>query len=425
MSVRDIRQGIDAIRNGNVQEGARLIKVGLKDEDISPQVRAVALSWLAETQDSVERKIDYYQQAAQADPGNQDVAERLSYYLSQQLPARQDDESQRLRGYPEETQPSQSQQTTQPSQPWSMSPQQQPQQPPPQSPQQGWPDPGTPYSQPAQPVQSGWSNPSDDTGSQSMTLSQAQRTVGIQGGPNGRGTGIFVTRDGLIATTRYVAGGNTQLVVELQDGRQIPADVVRSFPQVDLALVKAPLNVPTLLNVAQTQHVPDNAPILAVSHPGDGLRGSRRATRHQTDPHWFPTTINYLLDAGGNPVFTLNDNLLTGLLTRNLSRASGYYYALHISKIYQCVQQYLQEAQNTFVQTIYCTACGSLSRAPAQNAYYCEFCGSTHDYALGMSRYPQEHLLRFYGEGTQPACPNCDSRAGFYDGQCLRCGYYL
>ncbi len=413
MSVRDIRQGIDAIRAGNTQEGARLIRVGLKDETIPPRVRAVALSWLAETKDDIESKIDYYQQAAQADPTNQDIAERLSRYLSPRPPSQQYDESQRRHDTLDETQLSRSQQPTQPMQPDSS---------------RGWPSPNAPYNTPTpdNTPQAGWSKaPLDETSPQPVTLQQAPTTLGIHGGPNGRGTGILVTRDGLIATTRYVVGGTTQLTVDFQDGRQIPGEVVRSFPQYDIALLQAPVQVGTLLHVAQTQNVPENASIVAVAHPGEGLRGSRRATRHRTESRWFPTTINYLLDAGGNPIFTLNDRLLTGLLTRNLSRSSGYFYALHISQVYQCVQQYLQEKQNVFVQTIYCTSCGSLSRAPAQNAYYCEFCGSTHDYALGMRRYPQEHLLRFYGEGTQPACPNCDSRAGFYDGECLRCGFYL
>jgi hypothetical protein len=391
-------------------------------------VRAVALSWLAETQTDLESKIDYYQQATQADPANQDIAARLSRYLADQLPTH-DAYSPRPDDSLDDTRLSRSQQPTQPMQPdasnWSQNTQQ-----PPQSPQQGWPSPDATYNTPApnhiprQPAQAGWSSV-DDTSPQPITLQQAPTTLGIYDGPNGHGTGILVTRDGLIATTRYVVGGTTQLTVDLQDGRQIPGNVVRSFPKFDIALLKAPLQVGTLLHVAQTQNVPENASIVAVAHPGDGLRGSRRVTRHRTESHWFPTTINYLLDAGGNPVFTLNDRLLTGLLTRNLSRSSGYFYALHISQVYQCVQQYLQEKQQSVVQTIYCTSCGSLSRAPAQNAYYCEFCGSTHDYALGMSRYPQEHLLRFYGEGTQPACPNCDSRAGFYDGECLRCGFYL
>src|SRR5690606_7757903 len=71
-----------------------------------------------------------------------------------------------------------------------------------------------------------------------IRLENVQRTVGIQGGANGNGTGFFVTREGLIATTRHIVGGEREMVVQLLDGRQLHGRVVQSFPNFDLSLIQ-------------------------------------------------------------------------------------------------------------------------------------------------------------------------------------------
>jgi hypothetical protein len=256
-------------------------------------------------------------------------------------------------------------------------------------------------------------------------LQQVQRTVGIVDVPNGRGTGFFVTRDGLIATTRYVVGGEQHLHIELMDKRVIRGQVVRSFPEFDLALILTNIHLDHLLTVVQTPNLPDNAQLIAVTHSGQGLRSTKRSTRHQTAPHWFPTLINHLLDAGGNPIFTGGQSQLVGMLSKNASRTSGYLYGLHITKIYQCVDQYMQEKQRIAGQSAYCPACGSLSSAPSFGGYYCEHCGNTLPFALDMTRYPKPQLTSVYGENIHRPCPKCNSQVGFYKGECLRCGYQL
>ncbi|MDQ7035477.1 MAG: serine protease [Anaerolineae bacterium] len=239
------------------------------------------------------------------------------------------------------------------------------------------------------------------------------------------GTGFFVTREGLIATTRYIVGGEQNIKVELLDKRVIDALVVRSFPEYDLALLQVNAKLDHLLSVSQSPNLPDNAPIIAVTHSGQGLRSTKRTTRHQTAIHWFPTLINHLKDAGGNPIFTGTDNLLVGMLTKDARRSSGYMYGLHISKIYQCVKQYHQELSQLTGNSAYCPACGIMSRAPAFGGNYCEHCGNTLPASLDINRRPQPHLIALYGEAAHQPCPNCGSQAGFYKKDCLRCGYEL
>src|SRR5512140_315575 len=54
----------------------------------------------------------------------------------------------------------------------------------------------------------------------------------------GVGSGVILTADGYILTNRHVVQGSSTLTVELSDGRQLPATIVRISSTVDLALVK-------------------------------------------------------------------------------------------------------------------------------------------------------------------------------------------
>ena len=549
---RNLEQGVQAVQAGNKDEGARLIRIALKDEQLPSNLRAVGLLWLAETNDDPKFKIECYRLANQADPTNQDVSQRLAYWMARQLPEQQSGTgsmpAQQGGTNPMPAQNPQQggniiqpkfggyqQDTNQPQQGGSITPQfgqyqqgnpqqndlytqnagdtsgmyppaqgnqplQRPgtgrldpanlpgtgslnpnygQQPPQQQnpfyaqntgntsgmypPVQGnqpLQRPGTGRLDPANLPGTGSLNPNygqpaqqpnpfyaqntgntsgmfpavqpnmGDTGAYSaaqapLYLQQVQRSVGVLDGPNGAGTGFFVTREGLIVTTRYVVGGEQQVRIELLDKRILEGRVVRSFPEYDLALIQVNVRLEHLLSVNQAPYLPDNAAIIAVTHAGDGLRSTKRATRHQTAAYWFPTLINHLKDAGGNPIFTGTDNLLVGMLTKDASRSNGYMYGLHISKIYQCVEQYIQEIRQLTGQAAYCPSCGVVSRAPALGGYYCEHCGNVLPHAIDMTRYPQDHLKSLYGENAHQPCPQCGSRAGFYKKDCLRCGFEL
>lgn len=413
---RNLEQGVQAIQGGMLEEGARLLRIALKEDQLAANLRAVALLWLAETQPDPKFKIECYRLASEADPSNQDVSQRLSYWLSQQLPTQQEPINP---GYTQEhaTPPQQAAQSSPPVQDTTGSM-------PAVSPQQ--------YSADAtgnmRSVASPRPNTTPEAGGQygvnpPIYLEDVQRSVGILDGPNGRGTGIFVTREGLIATTRYITGGEEQLQIELMDGRIIPGQVVRSFPDLDISLIQVHVQLSRLLGILRGEF-PDNARFTAVPHAANGLSSAKRATRHQTAPHWFPTMINHLNDAGGNPVFN-EENLLVGILTKNASRSNHYMYGFYIMKIYQCVEIYLQEKSQVAGNTIYCRACGQISRAPAFKGHYCESCGTTLPHAIDQARFPQPDLAELYGETAQRACPNCTAKVGFHNGSCLRCGHEL
>ncbi|MBI3752284.1 MAG: trypsin-like peptidase domain-containing protein [Chloroflexi bacterium] len=54
----------------------------------------------------------------------------------------------------------------------------------------------------------------------------------------GVGSGVILTADGYILTNRHVVQGSSSLTVELSDGRQLPATIVKVSSTVDLALIK-------------------------------------------------------------------------------------------------------------------------------------------------------------------------------------------
>ncbi len=404
MSFQNLDQGIKSIQVGNYEEGARLLRIALKDDQLTGKLRAVALVWLAETNPDPAFKIQCYHEALAIDPQNEDVSQRLAVLLSPP------------------------QQPTPPAQPHAVPPQPDPRHATPNY--RAYQPPRLPTdTQPMQAISNPFEPPPQPLDSQPLVPQQAYnapgfyRTVGIHGGPNGPGSGFFVARDGLIATTRYVTGGIENLTIELVPGQHIPGRTVRAFPHNDLAFVRVGLAVSQLMTVTNMPYVPDNIPLTVVPHNGNSRRTMRRATNHHNAPQWFPTDLTSLPDAGGAPIFD-DRSYLVGMITQNASRTTGHLYALTISAIYQYVQHYIQETRAA-PNRMYCPCCGYVSRAADYNAFYCENCGATLPYAEKVLRRPQSHTDPLYGENMHAPCPRCRARVGYHHNKCLRCGERL
>lgn len=413
MSFRSMEQGIAAIQSGNLVEGSRLLRIALRSDDLKGPLRATAYLWLAETKKTRDEKMACYNEAMAADPGNQHARQRIALLLATDLPPVTDTQPQKPA--PPNNDPA----------------------PPPGDVPGKKPTPNG-LSQTDR-LDTGQLRPDDNQSAgrgQPQHTSQHRpqapnynpnavyRTVGITGGPNGRGSAFFVTRDGLLATTRFVVGGETEVMVELEPGSTIRAQVVRSYPELDLAFIHTGLTVNRLLQGQATPTLPENTPLTALAHQRRGMSGYVRSTRSEVKQDWFPTTISELSDAGGNPIF--NDrHVLVGMLTHNANRTSPYVYGVHIYTIYRFVEHYAQEARSAGGQLMYCPSCGILSRAGTVGGFYCEMCGSVLPAAERVRRSPLPQLAGFYGETMHRPCPNCDSRVGFFHGACLRCGFEI
>jgi hypothetical protein len=406
MSIRNVEQGIAAIQVGNVEEGARLLRIALKSQEVNGSMRGIACLWLAEVSPDVGSKRQYYEEALASDPNNAQIRQRVEGWMATQMPP------------------------PPPSIPMPPSVTPRPQQPAAPPPPPGLPETGNLYQSqvvppgapvpmssfaPRQPAVSAPASPSfqPQVGGGTYTV------VGVIGGPNGPGTAFFVAREGLLATTRYVVGGMDQVTVQLDTGRQMAGHVVRAFPEVDLAFIYVELVVNDLIPVSPLPQLPDETPLTVVSYNGQMVRGRRRATKRVLSPQWFPTDITTVPDAGGCPV--LDDrHYLVGMITRNATSTSSYVHGLNIGTIRQMVEIFRQETMSG--NRLYCPHCGSYSQAPAGGGYYCEICGALTPQAERVVRFPQPQTDHFYREHSRMSCMYCNATVGFHKGACLRCG---
>ena len=128
----------------------------------------------------------------------------------------------------------------------------------------------------------------------------------------GVGSGIVLTADGYILTNRHVVAGSQSLKVELADGEQFPATIVKQSDDKDLALIKieatgltpAVIGDSTTLQVGQT--------VIAIGSPLGTftetvtkgiLSATGRTITVQDEETRQPTTLTGLLqtDAAINP----------------------------------------------------------------------------------------------------------------------------
>ncbi len=394
MSFRSIEQGIAAIQAGQRDEGMRMLRIALRSPEVAGPLRAVACIWLAESlTDPAERRA-FYDEAVLADPNNPQVRQRYEAFLATQLLP------------PQPPQPTVSASSAPPSLPGM----------PPSVPgmnSSAPAAPGSPFA-PARPSATRPVAPAPPAAPPNL-----YHVVTIIGGPNGPGTGFYVAREGLIATTRYVVGGMPQVTVELQNGKQIPGYVVRSFPEYDLTFVYIEQQINDLMPVTPLAAIADDTRLNIITYKGDIVRGRRRSTKRVIAPHWFPTDVSSLPDAGGGP--TLDEqHYLVGMITRNTASTSGYVYGLHINLIRTMVEHFRQESGEG--QRAYCHHCGHFSRALFAGGYYCEKCGGLNINAENMLRFPQPQMQTFYYEYSRVSCPHCNANVGFHKNACLRCG---
>lgn len=80
-----LQQGITAVQNGELEEGARLLNIALRDETLQANLRVIAYLWLAETTADLDQKIAYHNQALAVEPDNADVMQRLAVLMSRSI----------------------------------------------------------------------------------------------------------------------------------------------------------------------------------------------------------------------------------------------------------------------------------------------------------------------------------------------------
>jgi serine protease DegS len=99
-----------------------------------------------------------------------------------------------------------------------------------------------------------------------------RRFFGEQAGPrqrmeNSLGSGVIVSEQGFILTNNHVIAGADEILVALQDGRTVPAQVVGSDPETDVAVLKiAEMNLNAIV-LGQSDALQVGDVVLAIGNP--------------------------------------------------------------------------------------------------------------------------------------------------------------
>jgi hypothetical protein len=432
-----LQQAVEAIKKGQYDAGATMLKLALSNSNLSRAHRAIAYAWLAHTRKELSFKIQCLNRAKEYDPNNPVIQQHLNYYLSHQ--SRQTPYPTQ-RPKPEPPKPAAKKvspdaiSVIMPTADLSNSQKMR---------SIGVDD--TPKANVIQnnqerqqiitdfhpPKQTGDTGPMPNLGrhapSQQPTpyrLQQMSQIVGITGGSNGSGSGVFVTTDGLIATSRHVVGGCREVTIRVDDTHQTTGQVIRSYPELDLAFIHTNVKLDRVWPAIKTP-INMDAPLVSMNFQQHITNWKYRQSTEQHKAQWIATSlhITQVQDAGGDAIYD-DQQYLVGIITRNASRETGYVYGLHIAAIYEKVLEYLSERKD-MPNAVYCSSCGNLSQAPAHGGGYCETCGAQHP-NMESSRpvsYTSSKLKYIYNENLFRACPNCQSRSGYHNSKCLRCGY--
>ena len=162
---------------------------------------------------------------------------------------------------------------------------------------------------------------------------------GGPGGPGGGGrgdmeslgSGFIISGDGYVLTNYHVVGEADEIVVRLQDRRELDAELVGSDPQSDLALIKVDAKDLPVADIGSSENLSVGEWVLAIGAPF-GFDSSVTAGIVSAKGRSLPTD-NYVpfiqtdvaINPGnsGGPLFNLKGQVV-GINSQIVSRSGGY-----------------------------------------------------------------------------------------------------
>ena len=172
---------------------------------------------------------------------------------------------------------------------------------------------------------------------------------------SGVGSGIVLTGDGYILTNKHVVAGSNSLTVELADGEQFAATIVKESPDQDLALIKvdatgltpAVIGDPASLQVGQTA-IAIGSPLGTFTETVTKgiLSATGRTITVQDGQTGRPETLTGLLQTdaainpgnSGGPLLDANGRVI-GVNTAVSTNAEGLGFAIPISAAASLIAQ--------------------------------------------------------------------------------------
>ena len=202
-------------------------------------------------------------------------------------------------------------------------------------------------------------------------------------GPNGNhskksqisaGSGVLISSDGYIVTNNHVVEGSSKLLVILNDGRELNAEIIGADPNTDLALLKIKEINLSFAKFGNSDEVKLGDWVLAVGNPFNltstvtaGIVSAKARNinilrRNSSEKNIFPLESFIQTDAAVNPgnsggALVNPDGLLVGINTAIASRTgsySGYSFAIPSNialKVVNDLKNY-GEVQRAFIGVI-------------------------------------------------------------------------
>jgi serine protease Do len=171
----------------------------------------------------------------------------------------------------------------------------------------------------------------------------------------GVGSGIVLTGDGYILTNKHVVAGSQSLTVELADGEQFPATIVKQSTDKDLALIKIAAHGLTAAVIGDSTSLQVGQTVLAIGSPLGTftetvtkgiLSATGRTITVQDEITGQPTTLTGLLQTdaainpgnSGGPLLDA-DGRVVGINSAVSTNAEGLGFAIPISDAASLISQ--------------------------------------------------------------------------------------
>jgi serine protease Do len=147
----------------------------------------------------------------------------------------------------------------------------------------------------------------------------------------GQGSGFIIDGSGLVVTNNHVVGNADRVRVELADGRELPAQVVGTDPQTDIALLKVEAGAPLpTVPWGDSEALRVGEPVLAMGNPfglgGTATSGivSARGRQIGAGPYddFIQTDASINPGNSGGPLFNLRGEVV-GVNTAIFSPSGG------------------------------------------------------------------------------------------------------
>lgn len=153
-----------------------------------------------------------------------------------------------------------------------------------------------------------------------------QGTVQVRGSRFGVGSGVIWQPDGLIVTNAHVVAGS-EAIVELADGRSLPACVVGKAPRQDLALLRVNAVDLAAAALGNSEQLRVGELVLAVGNPlglvgavTTGIVAALPGVDDADQPSWIQTDVRLAPGNSGGPladaqgrVIGINSMIVNGL----------------------------------------------------------------------------------------------------------------